>query len=128
MSSLSIRTVGAALAAVSATATIALAAPADATVRPLTAPDASSVCGWNPPDKDHSPYVRMTNTNVLMFNGPSRSCPRPGQTERGNVLDYHCWVLGSDDKTWTYLRNATRGTMGWIQDDLLPNHGSSVHC
>ena len=128
MFSLPTRTVGAALAAVATTATVALAAPADAATGPGAAPNESVSCGQTYPDRDQSSYVSLTRTHVLLRSAPSTSCTAVGQSERGNSLDYHCFVYGSDGYTWTYLRNVTRGTMGWSRDDLLPNYGSSVHC
>ena len=128
MFSLSTRAVGSLLAAVAATATVALATPANAAAGPGSAPSERVACGATYPDKDHSSYVRLARTNVLTRSGPSTNCRPVGQAEHGNTLDYYCWVGGGDGHTWTYLRNATRGTKGWIRDDLLPNNGSSVHC
>ena len=129
MFSLSTRKVGTLLAAVAATATMALAAPADASVAgPGAAPDERVRCGATPADKDHSSYVTLNRNAVNMRTGPSTNCTSVGLANRGNKLDYHCWVGGSGTHSWTYLRNVTRGTKGWVRDDLLPGYGSSVHC
>ncbi len=129
MFSLPTRKVGTVLAAVAVTATVALATPANAaTAGPGAAPDERVACGATPADKDHSGYVALRRNAVNMRTGPSTNCTSVGLANRGNKLDYHCWVGGAGRHSWTYLRNDTRGTKGWVRDDLLPGYGSHVHC
>ncbi|GLY32275.1 hypothetical protein [Kineosporia sp. NBRC 101731] len=60
--------------------------------------------------------------------GSSTGCGITGYADNRNTLDYHCYTVASDGSTWTYLRNDSDGTTGWVKDTLLPNNGSGVYC
>ncbi|MFJ5997138.1 hypothetical protein [Streptomyces sp. NPDC092370] len=65
-----------------------------------------------------------------MRSGSSTSCPINSTARPGDRLDYHCYTIGSDGYSWTYVRNDTRSpdTYGWIRDDVLSDGGSAVSC
>ncbi|MER5225686.1 SH3 domain-containing protein [Streptomyces flaveus] len=114
--------VSAALAALAVPVTVvATAAPAAAAPAP---------CNSSAPDEDNSSYVNQTaGVSANMRSGSSSSCGIKGWADNRDRLDYHCYVyVSSTNSTWTYLRNVTDGTYGWVSDSLLPGGGSSNRC
>lgn len=87
-------------------------------------------CTKSPPnDIDHSEYGRYFKVNgVNIRKSPSTRSLICAQGQRSHTLDYHCWTVGSDGHTWTYLRDATTNYAGWVRDSLLKGNGSHVHC
>ncbi|MEV0676923.1 hypothetical protein AB0I60_10390 [Actinosynnema sp. NPDC050436] len=85
-------------------------------------------CGSSgPPDADRRPLVRAT-AELRLLSGPSPSC-RPGSIVRvGDLMNYHCYTVGGDGRSWTYLSVPDRNIRGWARDDLLPDNGSFVNC
>lgn len=63
-----------------------------------------------------------------MRSGSSTSCAVRGWADNQNVLDYWCYTRNADNSTWTYLRNVTDNTYGWVSDSLLSNGGSNFQC
>jgi hypothetical protein len=88
---------------------------------------ANAACGTGAPDKDGSAW-NATGGGANMRSGSSTSCAILSTADSGNRLDYHCYTYGNDGYTWTYLRNDSKGTYGWVRDDLLSDHGSFVLC
>ncbi|WP_416967864.1 SH3 domain-containing protein [Streptomyces sp. 4F14] len=104
---------------------VATAAPASA----------NAPCGSaRPADNDNRAYVNQTaGVSANMRNGSGTSCPIVGWVDNQDRMDYHCWTYNSTmTATWTYLRNVTDGTYGWVSDSLLPVRdgvpGSNVRC
>ncbi|MGW3649719.1 SH3 domain-containing protein [Streptomyces sp. NPDC000878] len=80
-------------------------------------------------DLDSRSWPRQTSgVSANQRSGSSTSCGVTGYADNQNVLDYHCYTVSSSGSTWTYLRNDTDGTYGWVSDSLLPDNGSLVYC
>jgi hypothetical protein len=93
------------------------------------AADPIITCGPSPADKDSSAWGKYFKVNgVNIRKSPSTSSAICGQGQKSHTVDYHCWKVGSDGRTWTYLRDATTRRAGWVRDDLLKGNGSLVHC
>jgi len=112
------------------TATVVSVAPAQAA--PDKAPAggvgiAHYACGTTISDKDSSSWVKSAY-GANERSGSSTTCAKNGVADAGERLDYHCYTTGNDGITWTYLRNDTDGTAGWVRDDLLSDLGSNVAC
>ena len=88
----------------------------------------SASCGRTAPDMDSRSWPRQTaGVSANMRSGSSTACDVKGWADNRDTLDYHCYTNGSGG-TWTYLRNDTDGTTGWVKDSLLPDNGSLVYC
>jgi hypothetical protein len=90
-------------------------------------------CNIKGPDRDLArPIMQQPVANVRT--GPSTSCDVAGLIYQGYRLNYNCYAWGEDPgtgwPTWTYLLYVYQDTWyaGWVNDGLLPNHGSSVLC
>ncbi|MFT7837866.1 SH3 domain-containing protein [Saccharothrix sp. BKS2] len=81
-----------------------------------------------PPNSDPISAITGGTSGARIRTGSSTSCTVVGTIEPSHQLDYHCWTLGNDGATWTYLRNATTNRRGWVRDDLLPGNGSNYAC
>ncbi|MFI6134053.1 hypothetical protein [Micromonospora sp. NPDC051141] len=103
--------------------TAAMAVPMLVSATPASA---HATCGFNVYDRDSSVPVRSTRTNVNVRTGSSTGCPVKTVIYAGDLLDFHCWTLGNDGYTWTFLE--VKGQQGWVRDDLLPGNGSNVSC
>lgn len=129
MSWTSARVAGSILAAT--TATLALAAPANAGTPPGKSPGVGAstmvACGLSYPDRDHSEWVHFPANTVTMRSGPSNSCIQTGQGVHDQRAQYLCYTPG-DGGTWTFLRNTSTGDQGWVRDDQLAGYGSYVRC
>ncbi|MGW1494498.1 hypothetical protein [Streptomyces sp. NPDC002402] len=44
------------------------------------------------------------------------------------MLDYHCYTKANDGSHWTYVRDDSDNTYGWVRSDLLNDRGSNVWC
>lgn len=89
---------------------------------------AAAYCGQTDSDKDGSSWPRQTaGVSANMRSGSSTDCRVVGWADNRDVLDYHCFTWGAGG-SWTYLRNDTDGTSGWVKDSLLPGNGSSEWC
>ncbi len=98
-------------------------AEANATADPI------KVCGPAPKDKDSSAWGKYFNVNhVNIRKAPNTNSTICGQGQKSHKVDYHCYKVGSDGRTWTYLRDVTTHYAGWVRDDLLKGNGSLVHC
>lgn len=105
-------------------------APAYATADKVPVGDVGSAhaaCGKTAPDKDSGSW-NTTGYGANMRSGSSTGCGINGVAGAGDRLDYHCYTSGNDGYTWTYLRNDTDGTSGWVRDDLLGDNGSYIYC
>lgn len=96
---------------------------------------ANAPCGSaRPADDDNRAYVNQTaGVSANMRSGSGTGCGVVGYVDNQNRLDYHCYTWNSaGTATWTYLRNVTDGTYGWVSDSLLPLNdgvrGSNVRC
>ncbi|GAA3894977.1 SH3 domain-containing protein [Streptomyces lacrimifluminis] len=106
----------------------ALAAVAIAVPLSIATPAAAHAsCGTTVSDKDSGSWGKRAN-GANERSGSSTSCTVKGIAYNTQTLDYHCWTVGNDDYTWTYLRNDSTGITGWVRDDLLSDGGSSVYC
>src|SRR5512147_1721251 len=92
-----------------------------------TSASANASCGKTASDKDGSAWGHYAD-GANERSGSSTGCGINGIAYSNQTLDYHCYTVGNDGYTWTYLRNATTGVYGWIRDDLLSNNGSYVYC
>ncbi|MCS0638523.1 SH3 domain-containing protein [Streptomyces sp. LP05-1] len=110
-------------AIVPAVAMAALAVPLITT----TPAAAHAPCGKTAADKDGSAWGAWAN-GANTRSGSGIGCISNGIAYNTQRLDYHCYTVGNDGKTWTYLRNDSTGVTGWIRDDLLSNGGSLVYC
>jgi hypothetical protein len=93
------------------------------------AADPIKPCGPSPKDKDSSAwgkYFKVNNVNIRR--SPSIDSRICAQGQKSHKVDYHCYTVGKDGRTWTYLRNVTTRYAGWVRDDLLKGHGSFVRC
>lgn len=85
---------------------------------------ARAACGGAPSDEDSSSWPRMpAGTSANERYGPSTQCGIKGWADNQDQLDYHCWAPG-ENGTWTYLRNNSDGSTGWVKDTLLPGGGA----
>lgn len=85
-------------------------------------------CGQTrPPNLDGSAIVTAGNSAGVR-RGSSEGCGLNGTIMSGDRLDYYCYTLGNDGRTWTFLSDLSRGIAGWSVDSSLPNNGSSRHC
>jgi hypothetical protein len=106
----------------------ALAVPA-ALVGTAGTASAAASCGRTAPDLDSSGWPRQTpGVSANMRSGSSTGCGNTGWADNQDILDYHCYTRNASGSTWTYLRNDTDGTYGWVSDSLLPGNGSYVYC
>lgn len=106
----------------------ALAVPATLVVGTAGTASATSACNTTAADSDSSSWPRQTaGVSANMRSGAHTACGIKGYADNQNTLDYHCWTSG-ENGTWTYLRNDTDGTYGWVKDSLLPGNGSNVWC
>lgn len=89
-----------------------------------SAESARVACGGAPPDEDSSSWPRMpAGTSANERHGPSTQCGIKGWADNRDQLDYHCWASG-ENGSWTYLRNNSDGSTGWVKDTLLPGGGA----
>ncbi|MBB3663555.1 MULTISPECIES: hypothetical protein [Prauserella salsuginis group] len=88
-----------------------------------TAPDCGSTAG----DKDHSTYPKPFDGTTNIRSGPSTGCGVVTQVGSTNKADYHCFDVGSDGKTWTFMR-VKHTAYGWVRDDVLRDGGSNKVC
>jgi uncharacterized protein YraI len=106
-------------------AVAALAVPA--AVVGLAAPASAVSCGISGPNRDGSSYVRQTaGVSANMRSGPSTACGITGYADNRDLLNYYCYLFNDSGNTWTYLKNETDGTYGWVSDSLLPNYGAQA--
>ncbi|OSP44205.1 hypothetical protein B7767_06180 [Streptomyces sp. 13-12-16] len=105
------------LAAVAVAVPLSLATPAAA----------HASCGTTVSDKDGSSWGKTAN-GANERSGSSTGCTIKGVAYNTQSLDYHCYTVGNDDYTWTFVRNDATGVTGWIRDDLLSDGGSYVYC
>jgi hypothetical protein len=101
----------------------------NAEVNAGAAADPIKACGASPKDKDSSrwgKYFRVNGVNIRQ--SPSINSRICAQGQKSHTVDYHCYTVGSDGYTWTYLRDATTHYAGWVRDNLLVGYGSLVHC
>ncbi|MEV6341947.1 hypothetical protein [Actinoplanes sp. NPDC051851] len=92
---------------------------------------AHAACGTTVSDKDSRSWPTGADSareRTGSSSVSSTNCTILGVAYSSNVLDYHCYTVGNDGYTWTYLRNDTTGISGWSRDDLLPSNGSLVWC
>ncbi|MFC6091505.1 hypothetical protein [Saccharothrix lopnurensis] len=80
-----------------------------------------------PPNLDDGLPFPVATTDLRAYSGWGTSC-RTAVILRGQRLDYHCWVIGNDGVTWSYVSAVDQGVAGWVRDDLLPGGGSAVSC
>ncbi|MFV2018032.1 hypothetical protein [Micromonospora sp. LOL_023] len=106
-----------------ALAVTALVAP----VATSSAALAHAPCGRTVSDRDSSSWPTGADA-VRHRSGSSTSCDINGIAYSSHRLDYHCYTVGNDGYTWTYVRNDATGVQGWTRDDLLPGYGSFVYC
>ncbi|MEU6813090.1 SH3 domain-containing protein [Streptomyces sp. NPDC046831] len=106
-----------------AVALAALAVP----VATATSASAHASCGATAGDKDGSSWGYFAN-GANERSGSSTGCTSRGIAYSNDKLDYHCYTVGNDGYTWTYLRNDTDKVYGWVRDDLLSNGGSLEYC
>ncbi|MEH0841826.1 hypothetical protein V6U81_05440 [Micromonospora sp. CPCC 205711] len=88
---------------------------------------AHASCGKTVSDKDSRSWPKSAN-EARERSGSSTSCAINGIAYSTQQLDYHCYTVGNDGYTWTYLRNNSTGVYGWVRDDLLSDYGSGVYC
>lgn len=86
-------------------------------------------CGASASDKDSGAWD-ATGGGANMRTGSSTSCAIAGTADSGHHLDYHCFTIGDDRQTWTYLRDDSKSpdVYGWVRDDLLSDGGSAYQC
>ncbi|MEU0738674.1 SH3 domain-containing protein [Streptomyces sp. NPDC006134] len=105
-----------------------LAAAAMAVPLSLATPAAAHApCGTTASDKDSSSWGKRAD-GANQRSGSSTSCTVKGIAYSTHALDYHCYTVGNDGYTWTYLGNDATGVTGWVRDDLLSDGGSYVSC
>jgi len=82
--------------------------------------EAHAPCGKTVSDKDAGNW-NATAGGANIRTGSSTSCAKVGIASSGHKLDYHCYTVGEDGYTWTYLRDDTASpdVYGWVRDDLL---------
>ncbi|MDN3357898.1 hypothetical protein [Actinomadura sp. DC4] len=90
---------------------------------------ASASCGRAAPaDIDASGWPRMpAGVSANERSGSSTGCGVRGWADNQDELDYHCFTSG-ENGTWTYVRNNSDGSAGWVKDSLLPGYGSNLYC
>lgn len=87
-----------------------------------------AACGSAAPaDRDGGSW-NATGGGANIRSGSSTSCADRGDADSGHRLDYHCYTVGNDGFTWTFLRDDNTGIRGWVRDNLLADNGSFVHC
>ncbi|MEV1008858.1 SH3 domain-containing protein [Streptomyces sp. NPDC049881] len=111
------------MASIGVTATLAAAA----VIAPATTASAHAACGTSVGDRDNSTWVSSAN-GANIRTGSGTNCGARGVAYASHRLDYHCYTVGNDGYTWTFVRNDTTGVTGWIRDDLLSDRGSNVPC
>ncbi|MFF0476800.1 SH3 domain-containing protein [Streptomyces sp. NPDC004284] len=84
-------------------------------------------CGTGASDKDGSSWGKWAD-GANERSGSSTGCGINGVAYSTQTLDYHCYTVGNDGYSWTYLRNDATGVYGWVRDDLLSNGGSFTPC
>ncbi|MGH8878114.1 MAG: SH3 domain-containing protein [Stackebrandtia sp.] len=85
-------------------------------------------CGDGFDDLDHRDYdYSFATDEVEVRDGPHDPCEVIEVADTGQRTDYHCYVTAGGT-TWTYLRNVTTETQGWVNDVDLTDGGSDHHC
>ena len=109
---------------------VAAAGLLSAALLTVAAPAGAAVsCGTTQSDKDGSRYgYSFVTSGTNIRSGPSTSCTVKGLAYPSQRADYYCFVTGGDGYTWTYLRDVSTNVTGYVRDDLLADHGSTVHC
>ena len=106
----------------------AVAVPVGLVVGTAGTASAGVPCGGPiPSDIDHTAY-KQSGDGGLERIGSHIECLSTGVAGVGDTLDYYCFTTNSEGTTWTYLRNATDGTSGWVRDDHLSDQGSGYLC
>jgi hypothetical protein len=101
----------------------------DANTEGNAAADPIKPCGPHPRDKDASTWGKYFEVNgVNLRRSPSLNSRACAQGQKSHKVDYHCYTVGRDGRTWTYLRDVTTHYAGWVRDDLLKGNGSLVPC
>jgi hypothetical protein len=98
------------------------------TVSPRHAP-----CGTAGPNRENrvdadAPSGGAANQRSGTIALSSTNCVIVGVLQPTDDALYHCWTLGNDGFTWTYLRNQRTGVRGWVRDNLLDGNGSNSSC
>ncbi len=110
-----------------ATSGFLFASPASADPKGEVAP-AHAACGKNASDLDSGAWGATAKTAARQRAGSSQSCDTDGVLQTSDRADYHCYTVGNDGYTWTFLRNVRTNVAGWVRDDLLEDGGSFRHC
>ena len=123
----------AAIFGVSATLGLLVIAPAGASAdaTPVKDPGIGIMhvnCGGASPSDIDGGSWNATGGGANIRNGSSTSCTKRGEASSGHRLDYHCYTVGNDGYTWTFLRDNNTGISGWVRDDLLSDNGSFKYC
>lgn len=85
-------------------------------------------CGAASPSDIDGGSWNATGGGANIRSGSSTSCAKRGEADSGHRLDYHCYTVGNDGYTWTFLRDNNTGIKGWVRDDLLSDNGSYKYC
>lgn len=102
-------------------ATLLAVGPAQAAPTPLSCPQTP---GGFPGDTQGS----FIASGVNIRTGPGTDCTSRGQGQAGQSATYHCFVVGHDGHTWTYLTRHGPETTGWVRDTFLSGFGSPFFC
>lgn len=121
----------------------AMVLPADANPhRPTGAKAHASAAVGGTRDCSHSHTNRdprsgqfFDGSGVNIRTGPHTSCTSVGHGQLSHMVDYHCYAVGDTVNgwsTWTYLRDVTTNTYGWVNDSHLDyrdaTRGSFYEC
>lgn len=75
---------------------------------------------FSPPASLHRLHRQLTQQR-------SGSCRTDGVLQTSDRADHHCYTVGNDGYSWTFLRNVRTNVAGWVRD-LLDDGGSLVYC
>jgi SH3-like domain-containing protein len=120
-------------ARLAALAVAALAVPTGLVVGTAGTASANASCGQAAPaDLDGSNWPKMpAGVSANERSGSNTGCGVKGWADNQDQLDYHCYTFGIPADvvgSWTYVRNNSDGSAGWVKDSLLPGYGSIVPC
>ncbi|MEV1005922.1 SH3 domain-containing protein [Streptomyces sp. NPDC049881] len=102
----------------------------------ITAPSASAgeagaeACthpSWSNKD-DGWGGLNKTSGTAPLRTGPNEGCGVVANVNTSQVLYYHCYTFNSSGNSWTHVRIKGTQTQGWIWDEHLTFHGSTVGC
>ncbi|MHB9849158.1 SH3 domain-containing protein [Streptomyces krungchingensis] len=105
-----------------------LAAPA---VQAADASTSAVTCGnayWPHSDKDRGSGQISKSGSAAVHTGPYGDCQIVGYVAEGTTVLYDCYSVNDYGNTWTWVRDSSGSSLGWVYDAYLDDGGSTARC